>query len=101
MPDELTPYLGLTKPEIGSDATWAGKLNANFDLLDTAIRDGAGGSGNITLLHELNGNNGYLILRDEQDAFLGLAKDREFELFSTAILNLDPVSGATYAWLEV
>ena len=33
-----TANLGLTKPTVGgSDSTWGNTLNANFDLLDTAI----------------------------------------------------------------
>jgi hypothetical protein len=35
MADELTPNLGLTKPDVGaSDDTWGEKLNINFDILD-------------------------------------------------------------------
>jgi hypothetical protein len=35
MPDEFTPNLGLTKPDVGaSDDTWGEKLNINFDILD-------------------------------------------------------------------
>lgn len=38
--DAITPNLGLTKPDVGaSDDTWGDKLNANFDLLDTADLD--------------------------------------------------------------
>ena len=33
-----TANLGLTKPTVGgSDSTWGNTLNANFDLLDTAV----------------------------------------------------------------
>ena len=33
-----TANLGLTKPTVGgSDNTWGNTLNANFDLLDTAV----------------------------------------------------------------
>jgi hypothetical protein len=37
MADQLTPNLGLIKPDVGgSDDTWGEKLNSNFDKLDTA-----------------------------------------------------------------
>lgn len=36
MADSITPILGLTKPEPGASAdSWGGKLNDNFDILDT------------------------------------------------------------------
>jgi hypothetical protein len=38
MADELTPNIGLIKPDVGaSDDTWGDKLNYNFDLLDGRI----------------------------------------------------------------
>jgi hypothetical protein len=38
MVDQVTPNLGLTKPDVGaSDDTWGEKLNGNFDILDTAV----------------------------------------------------------------
>lgn len=38
MADELTPNIGLIKPDVGaSDDTWGEKLNYNFDLLDGRI----------------------------------------------------------------
>lgn len=38
MADQVTPNLGLTKPDVGaSDDTWGGKLNVNFDIIDAAV----------------------------------------------------------------
>jgi hypothetical protein len=38
MADQLTPNLGLIKPDVGaSDDTWGEKLNSNFDKIDTAV----------------------------------------------------------------
>lgn len=37
MPDVLTPNIGLTKPDLGSNNnTWGSLINANFDILDSA-----------------------------------------------------------------
>ena len=38
MPDTLTPKYSFIKPEVGgSDDTWGGKLNGNFDIIDTYL----------------------------------------------------------------
>jgi hypothetical protein len=40
MNDMTTPNYGLTKPDVGgSDDTWGEKLNVNFDILDTTLKD--------------------------------------------------------------
>ncbi|HET9159219.1 MAG TPA: hypothetical protein VFN88_01280 [Caulobacteraceae bacterium] len=39
MPDSITPFLALVKPEVGASAdTWGGKLNNDFDAIDAAIQ---------------------------------------------------------------
>jgi hypothetical protein len=41
MADEITPNLGLTKPDVGgSDDMWGEKLNNNFDIIDASITPG-------------------------------------------------------------
>lgn len=40
MADTVTQYYNMTKPEVGaSQDTWGNKLNANFDIIDSAMKD--------------------------------------------------------------
>jgi hypothetical protein len=103
MTDTYTPNLNLTKPEPGaSEDTWGTKLNANADLLDTAVNGKLGLAGGTLTGDLILSYSAPLIRLNETDA---AANNRrwEFALTSAQLVGraLNDAGSASGNFLEV
>lgn len=82
MPDSFTTYLNLTKPQVGgSNDTWGGKLNTDFDTLD-ALFAGTG--------------TGTAVLRDSSNR--GTAAGYAVKNSAGNIRGVDYLTGTALRW---